>query len=138
MNADRLLVAIGALCGATGLSLLAIAAHGPFPVLDSAAKMLLGHAGALIALAAASSQGLVANPLGRLAGYGLAFGTMLFSLDMGARALGAMHLFPMAAPAGGAIAIASWLLLAVAALISARRHRSGAAAPDGINSRRGT
>jgi uncharacterized membrane protein YgdD (TMEM256/DUF423 family) len=61
--------------------------------------------------------GLLPRPLGLIAICALAFGAALFAADVAARAYLGHRLFPMAAPAGGIVMIAGWLLVALAALL---------------------
>jgi uncharacterized membrane protein YgdD (TMEM256/DUF423 family) len=63
-------------------------------------------------------QGLVYRPFGIAAAAGLVIGASLFSSDIAMRAFAGQRLFPMAAPSGGVILIASWLALAVVAVIA--------------------
>ncbi|KQT66242.1 MULTISPECIES: DUF423 domain-containing protein [unclassified Aureimonas] len=116
-----LLTVLSGLLGAAGAAGAAAAAHGSAgaDLMMLAAAMALVHAPALLALAALP----LASPLWKaLPGLVLALGTLLFSGDLAMRALTGDRLFPMAAPAGGTLLIAGWLLLAVAALVSARRR----------------
>ncbi|MGE0061934.1 MAG: DUF423 domain-containing protein [Xanthobacteraceae bacterium] len=118
---DSLLIALAGLMGAAGVALAAAGAHGkPGSGLDSAGTLLLIHAVAVIAAALAARNGLVARPLGTLAVWGFVIGASLFAADVAARAWLGSRLFPFAAPAGGLIQIASWLGLAVAALLAMR------------------
>jgi uncharacterized membrane protein YgdD (TMEM256/DUF423 family) len=111
-----LLVAIAGLMGAAGIALAAAGAHStPGVGLDSAGHMLLFHAGAVIAAALAVGAGLLWRPLGLVGAGGLVLGALLFSGDIALRAFAGHRLFPMAAPTGGIVLIASWLVLAVAA-----------------------
>jgi uncharacterized membrane protein YgdD (TMEM256/DUF423 family) len=48
-------------------------------------------------------------------------GLALFSGDLSLRAMHGIPLFPMAAPAGGLLLMAGWLLAALVALIPTRR-----------------
>lgn len=48
-------------------------------------------------------------------------GLALFSGDLALRALHGTPLFPMAAPSGGVILMAGWLMAGLAALVPARR-----------------
>jgi len=115
------LIALAGLMGAAGVALLAASAHAaPGATLDTAGNILLFHAAAVIALVAVITQtGLTSRPIALLATCGLVLGVALFSGDIAARAFLGHRLFPMAAPAGGVILIVSWLLVALAALISA-------------------
>lgn len=83
--------------------------------------MLLFHASAVLAATLLSERGLVHPIPGLAAAFGLMLGTALFAGDLTLRHFAGRGLFPMAAPSGGALLIASWLLLAVAA-IWPRRH----------------
>ena len=117
-----ILIAVAGLMGAAGVVLLAAGAHAaPGAGLDGAGQMLLFHAAAVVAAASALHQGLVFRPLGIAAAIGLVIGASLFSGDIAMRALAGHRLFPMAAPSGGVILIASWLALTVAAVIAAVR-----------------
>src|ERR1700687_3092771 len=114
-----LLLMLASLMGAGGVVLLAASAHAAKDAgLDSAGAMLLFHASAVIAAVAAVGQGLVPRPLGLIAGGGLIVGAALFAGDLALRAFVGHRLFPMAAPTGGIVLIASWLTLAGAALLS--------------------
>jgi uncharacterized membrane protein YgdD (TMEM256/DUF423 family) len=120
---STLLVAFAGLMGAAGVILLALGAHGPHAGagLDSAGQMLMFHAAAVMAAAVALQQGLLFRPLALAATIGLIVGAVLFSGDIAMRAFAGHRLFPMAAPAGGVILIASWLGLAIAAVIALTR-----------------
>ena len=77
---DRALVACGALAGLAGVALSAAAAHVTGPgSLDTAARFLLVHAPALLALALLAATGLVHPGLGRAAGLALVLGLVLFA-----------------------------------------------------------
>jgi uncharacterized membrane protein YgdD (TMEM256/DUF423 family) len=113
----QLLVALACLMGAAGIVLTAAAAHAVKGAgLDSAGFMLLFHAPAVIAAMAAASNGLLWRPLGTIGAMGLILGAVLFAGDIALRAYTGHRLFPMAAPTGGMVLIASWLALAAAAL----------------------
>ena len=117
-----ILIAVAGLMGAAGVVLLAAGAHAaPGAGLDGAGQMLLFHAAAVVAAASALHQGLVLRPLGIAAAIGLVIGASLFSGDIAMRALAGHRLFPMAAPSGGVILIASWLALTVAAVVAMAR-----------------
>ena len=128
MSPDRsgfLLAAVAGLLGAAGVSLAAVAAHRvESPALATAATMLMIHAvaGITIATLAAAAQ----NPKrwSAIAVLMLAAVT-LFSGDIALNTMAGFHLFPMAAPTGGSLLIASWLAVAICALAefkSARRE----------------
>ena len=117
-----ILIACAGLMGAAGVVLLAAGAHAaPGAGLDGAGQMLLFHAAAAIAAASALHQGLVLRPLATAAVIGFILGAALFSADIAMRAFAGHRLFPMAAPSGGFILIASWLLLCVSAIIALAR-----------------
>ena len=114
-----ILIACAGLMGAVGVVLLAAAAHAaPGAGLESAGQMLMFHAAAVVAAAAALHQGLAFRPLAIAAAIGFVIGASLFSGDIAMRALAGHRLFPMAAPSGGIILIASWLALGVAAVVA--------------------
>jgi uncharacterized membrane protein YgdD (TMEM256/DUF423 family) len=117
----QVLLALAGLMGAAGIVLTAAGAHGkPGSGLDSAGYLLLIHAVAVLAVTALLREPLLYRPLALVALWGLAAGSILFAADVAARAYLGGRLFPFAAPAGGMIMIASWLLFAVAALIALR------------------
>jgi uncharacterized membrane protein YgdD (TMEM256/DUF423 family) len=110
----QILIALGCLMGAAGVALTALGAHSrPGAGLESAGSMLLFHAPAVLA----ATFVLGGYPLGFVAITGFILGAGLFAGDITFRAYGGRRLFPHAAPAGGLILIASWFLLALAALL---------------------
>ncbi|MDR3462060.1 MAG: DUF423 domain-containing protein [Beijerinckiaceae bacterium] len=116
------LAALAGLLGASGVGLAAIAAHlSGEPTLKTAADFLLFHGAALLAVAAMMRgnphRGLLA------AGSLIGFGTILFCGDLALRALAGARLFPFAAPSGGLLLIAGWLVCAAAAPLSLRNER---------------
>jgi uncharacterized membrane protein YgdD (TMEM256/DUF423 family) len=116
-------VALAGLMGAGGVVLAAAAAHAaPGAGLDSAASMLLFHAAAVVGGAALVQQGLIWRPLALIALAGWVLGAILFSGDIALRALAGHRLFPMAAPSGGMILIAAWLVLTAAAIAALMRN----------------
>ena len=119
---STILIALAGVMGAAGVVLLAAGAHAaPGAGLDSAGQMLLFHAAAVIAAAAALQSGLLFRPLALAAAIGLVAGAVLFSGDIAMRAFAGHRLFPFAAPAGGFVLIASWLAVAVSAVIALTR-----------------
>ena len=115
---DRTFVVLGALFGLLGTIAAGIAAHttGPGTTLDAAASFLLFHAPTLIAIPALIHTGLAQAMMAR-AGGGLIFiGCALFSSEMALRAIEGESLFFMAAPSGGSLLIAGWLIIILAAL----------------------
>jgi uncharacterized membrane protein YgdD (TMEM256/DUF423 family) len=112
------LIALAGLMGAAGVALAAAAAHvAPAAKLDVAGFMLLFHAAAVLAAVGLGHQGLLARAGVLAAAGGLALGAALFAGDLALRAFAATRLFPMAAPTGGVILIASWLALAGLAVV---------------------
>lgn len=115
--AVTILIAVAGVLGACGIVLAAAGAHAaPGAGLDSAASMLLFHAAAVLGGAALMQQGMLSRPLALMALAGWVLGAALFAGDVALRAFAGHRLFPFAAPSGGFILIAAWLVLAVAAL----------------------
>ena len=111
----RLLILAAGLCGATGVALSAVAAHGGSPNTASAATFLVVHAPALLVV------GLIFfNAVMRWAAVILLLGLALFAGDMVSRDFLDTRLFAMAAPAGGGLMIVGWLGIALAALFPRR------------------
>jgi uncharacterized membrane protein YgdD (TMEM256/DUF423 family) len=116
-------VALAGLMGAGGVILAAAAAHAaPGAGLDSAAYMLLFHAAAIVGGVALLQQGLVWRPLALITLAGWVLGAVLFSGDIALRAFAGHRLFPMAAPSGGMILIAAWVVLTAAAIAALMRN----------------
>ena len=116
---ETALLIVAGLMGAAGVVLAAASAHGtPGAGLDSAGYLLLFHAAAMLGSAALLHQGSLGRTAGLIALAGFALGGALFAGDVAARAYIGHRLFPMAAPTGGLILIASWLVLALAALMA--------------------
>jgi uncharacterized membrane protein YgdD (TMEM256/DUF423 family) len=116
--ASAMLIFAG-LMGAAGIVLTAAAAHGaPGTGLDSAGYLLLLHAVAVIGGVSLIHQSMLSRTAGVVSLCGFALGAVLFAGDVAARTYIGSRLFPMAAPTGGTIMIASWLVLSVAALLA--------------------
>ncbi len=116
------LAALAGVFGAAGVGLAAAAAHlTGEATLKTAADFLLFHAAALLAICAFMRQAPRAPLL--VAGTLVALGTTLFSGDLALRALAGLRLVPMAAPTGGMLLIAGWVLTAVAAPLVLRDAR---------------
>ena len=116
---ETALLVLAGLMGAAGVILAAASAHGtPGAGLDSAGYLLLFHAAALLGGTALLHQAMLSRTVGLVALAGFVVGGALFAGDVAARAYIGHRLFPMAAPAGGMILIAAWLVLALAALMS--------------------
>jgi uncharacterized membrane protein YgdD (TMEM256/DUF423 family) len=114
------LVAAG-LLGAFGIGGAALAAHGgDNRLIAVAAAIALVHAPALVALAAVPEEHLrLRLPAVIL----IVVGTLLFSGDLAARALVGDRLFVNAAPTGGMLLIAAWLLVSIGAGLAMLRRR---------------
>ena len=114
-------IGIGALMGAAGVALAAVAAHRTAdPSLATAALFLILHGVGAIALTAI--PGGTPWPTVLLGAASLMLvAVALFSGDVSSRVLLGDKLFPMAAPLGGSLLIGSWLIAAVTALFAAIR-----------------
>jgi uncharacterized membrane protein YgdD (TMEM256/DUF423 family) len=112
----RILAILAAIMGADGVILAAAAAHQPDAArLASASSMLLFHALAVLAAVALAERGILHLRIGMLAAWGFVVATALFAGDLSLRQYAGHSLFPLAAPTGGTLLIASWLALAFAA-----------------------
>jgi uncharacterized membrane protein YgdD (TMEM256/DUF423 family) len=112
----RILAILAAIMGADGVILAAAAAHQPDASrLASASSMLLFHALAVLATVALAECGILHLRIGMLAAWGFVVAAALFAGDLSLRQYAGHSLFPLAAPTGGTLLIASWLALAVAA-----------------------
>jgi uncharacterized membrane protein YgdD (TMEM256/DUF423 family) len=113
----RVLIALASLMGAAGVVLAALAAHGADASrLVPASSMLLFHAPVIFAAILLAERGLVLRRVALVAAVGFVIGAALFAGDLAVRQFAGHSLFPMAAPTGGTLLIASWLVLAVAAV----------------------
>jgi uncharacterized membrane protein YgdD (TMEM256/DUF423 family) len=116
LRAFRILVILAGIMGADGVILAALATHqNDTARLAPASSMLLFHAAAVLAVTALTERGIVNARGGLLAAFGFAIASALFAGDLSLRHFAGHSLFPMAAPTGGTLLIASWLVLAVAA-----------------------
>jgi len=117
-----ILIALAGLMGAAGIVLAAAGAHvAPGAGLEGAANMLLFHAAAVLGGAALLQQGLLWRPLALVVLAAWLLGATLFSGDIALRAFSGHRLFPFAAPSGGFILIAAWIVLAIAAVAAPAR-----------------
>lgn len=113
----RLLIVLGAVCGACGVTLSALGAHrSGVPQLVTAANMLLFHAPVLLSLATISAQDVLPRRALTIIASLFAVGLLLFCGDLVARVVLGDRLFPFAAPLGGGAVIMAWIALAVTAL----------------------
>jgi uncharacterized membrane protein YgdD (TMEM256/DUF423 family) len=112
----RILVILAAIMGADGVILAALSAHqADASRLAAASSMLLFHATAVLAAVALTERGVIHTKGGIAAGFGFVAAASLFAIDLSLRQFAGHSLFPFAAPTGGTLLIASWLILAVAA-----------------------
>jgi uncharacterized membrane protein YgdD (TMEM256/DUF423 family) len=112
----RVLIVLAGIMGADGVILAAASAHQPDASrLTAASSMLLFHACAVLATVALAERALIQARIGLAAAIGFVIGASLFAGDLTLRQYAGHGLFPMAAPTGGTLLIASWLVLAVAA-----------------------
>jgi uncharacterized membrane protein YgdD (TMEM256/DUF423 family) len=117
MGPSRVLVALAGLMGACGVMLAAGAAHlADAARLGAASSMLLFHACAVLGSVALTERGVVHARIGLAAAIGFVVAASLFAADLSLRQYAGHGLFPMAAPTGGTLLIASWLVLALSAL----------------------
>lgn len=112
----RILAALSGLMGAAGVALAAMAAHLPDAArLGSASSMLLFHAAAVLGVLALKRHRVLHDRIGLAASCAMVIGALLFAGDLVLRQFAGYSLFPMAAPTGGTLLIASWLVMALAA-----------------------
>jgi uncharacterized membrane protein YgdD (TMEM256/DUF423 family) len=112
MQKDRFLVAAGGLCGAAGVALAASAAHAGGAFTGTVSSFLMMHAPVFLAI------GLFAGGRFLRIGAGvLLVGLIVFAGDLLARDYIGDRLFPFAAPVGGTLLIAGWILIAASALV---------------------
>ena len=117
--AQRLLIGLAGVMGAAGVALAAASAHGgDASRLASASTMLLFHATAILATIALLARGLLHGGIGLAAAIGFVTGAALFAGDLTLRQYAGHALFPMAAPMGGMVMIASWLAVTLAAVMA--------------------
>jgi uncharacterized membrane protein YgdD (TMEM256/DUF423 family) len=115
-RAYRILIVLAAIMGADGVILAAASAHGAEASrLASASSMLLFHASAVLGAVALADRGMIHAKFGILSAFGFVIAASLFAGDLTLRQYAGHGLFPMAAPTGGTLLIASWLALGVAA-----------------------
>ncbi len=112
----RILIILAGLMGADGVILAALSAHQTDAArLVPASSMLLFHAVAVLAVVALIERGVIRVGIGLAAAFGFVVAAALFAGDLSLRQFAGHGLFPMAAPSGGTLLIASWLTLAIAA-----------------------
>jgi uncharacterized membrane protein YgdD (TMEM256/DUF423 family) len=112
----RVLIVLAGVMGADGVILAASSAHqADASRLGAASSMLLFHACAVLATVALAERALIHARIGIAAAIGFVIAAALFAGDLTLRQYAGHGLFPMAAPTGGTLLIASWLALAIAA-----------------------
>jgi uncharacterized membrane protein YgdD (TMEM256/DUF423 family) len=117
MASYRALIALAGLMGAVGVVLAAGAAHlADASRLGPASSMLLFHATAVLGAVALTERGILHARIGIVAAIGFVIATVLFAGDLTVRQYADHSLFPMAAPTGGTLLIASWIVLALSAV----------------------
>jgi uncharacterized membrane protein YgdD (TMEM256/DUF423 family) len=116
LRPHRILIILAGVLGADGVVLAALAAHQPDAArLVPASSMLLFHATATLGAVSLAERGVIRRGIGLAAGFGFVLAAALFGGDLTLRQFAGHCLFPMAAPTGGTLLIASWLVLALAA-----------------------
>ena len=122
MRAHRILIALAGLMGAAGIVLAAASAHLTDAArLGAASSMLLFHAAAVPGTLALAAGGVLHPRLALAAASGFVVAAALFAGDLTLRQCAGHGLFPFAAPTGGSLLIASWLVLALSALRPPKR-----------------
>jgi len=112
----RILIGLAGIMGADGVILAAASAHQADATrLAAASSMLLFHASAVLGTVALTERGLIHARIGVAAASGFVAAAALFATDLSLRHYAGHSLFTFAAPTGGTLLIASWLVLAVAA-----------------------
>lgn len=111
---------VAGLAGAAGVVLSALSAHvAASDFVRAAATMCLAHAPLLFALSLPGAEIRLKWPA--LPSALITLGLLLFCGDMVRRAFFDTALFPMAAPSGGMLLIAAWLVIAVLAIMTRLR-----------------
>ncbi|MGB3199905.1 MAG: DUF423 domain-containing protein [Nodosilinea sp.] len=121
----RLFVAIAAVLGGTAVAAGAFATHALraqlsdrlLAVFETGARYQMYHALALLLVALLLTQKLAAPGLLTTAGWAFIAGTAVFSGSLYALALTEQNLLGAVAPVGGALLMAGWGCLAVAAVV---------------------
>ena len=111
-SAPFLILAWAGVAGAAGVALAAVAAHKvESPALATAAMMLTIHAAAAVGIVALAMR-TEREKLWQAAAVLMLAAASLFSGDIALHTLSGTHVFPMVAPTGGSLLIASWLIVA--------------------------
>ncbi len=113
---SRLTALIAGLLGASGVAAAALAAHGGYGEnLRIASEFALIHATLVIALLRAPDR------TAQIAAVIVVLGALLFCGDLALRALAGHALAPMAAPTGGLVMIAGWVLAGISLFLNVKR-----------------
>jgi uncharacterized membrane protein YgdD (TMEM256/DUF423 family) len=116
LRAPRILIILAGIMGADGVILAALSAHEADAArLGAASSMLLFHACAILGVTALAERRIIHTRIGLAAAFGFVVAAALFAGDLTLRQFAGHSLCPYAAPAGGILLIASWLVLALAA-----------------------
>ena len=116
----RILILLAAIMGACGVVLAATAAHQDHTTsLQAASSMLLFHAPVVLACVLLAERDLIVGRIGLAAAIGFVIAALLFAGDLVMREYAGHRLFPFAAPLGGTLLIASWILLGLGAGLGA-------------------
>ncbi len=116
------LAALAALMGAAGVASAAAAAHASAsPLLGAMAQMLMIHAAAGLGALALGRGGPHEAWFAVAAGL-MMLGVCLFAGDLASRIWLGGRLFPLAAPLGGGLTIASWIGLAAVSILAIFRN----------------
>lgn len=117
MASYPILIALAGLMGACGVVLAAGAAHlADASRLGPASSMLLFHATAVLGTVALTERGILHARIAIVAAIGFVIAASLFAGDLTVRQYADHGLFPMAAPTGGTLLIASWIVLTLSAV----------------------
>ena len=117
MTVPRMLIVLAGLMGAAGIVLAAASAHlADAARLGAASSMLLFHAATLPGVVSLAERGVLQPRIAHLTAFGFVVAAILFAGDLTLRQYARHGLFVFAAPTGGTLLIASWLVLAVSAL----------------------
>jgi uncharacterized membrane protein YgdD (TMEM256/DUF423 family) len=115
--AQKVALLFGSVLGGFGVMLAAAATHtADTHLLSNASAMALAHAPVLIAISLGWDK-LRTAPAASIA---MMLGCLLFIGDLLMRHFAGTGLFPMAAPIGGILMLASWFILAFSALLKAK------------------
>lgn len=114
-TSSRALVFAGGVCGAAGVALSAAAAHLDGAFTGTVASFLLAHAPVFVAVGLTG-----ANRIAKIASLVLAVGLLIFCGDLLMRDFGGTRLIAMAAPTGGTLLLAGWLVLAASAFAKSK------------------